>query len=215
MANEWYRKASWTKEDQDDFSTRLQRCRSDANRAQYLRIQASHLQLLAAPEMYQSALVLLERILTDFPSRFELAMTHFQKAECFEGLGDPRRALESYRRALQAEREFKNMKTNAWLEFGWLVVRHGFTDAYTETLAIMDEFKGQLMFPVERFRYFGILAIISAHNSDVAVARDFAAKALAATLTKDSGFRYHPTVGLVKNPDEKIIGRLQKIAAAR
>lgn len=215
MANEWYRKTSWIKEDQDDFSARLRRCRSDYARAQYLRIQASHLQLLATPEMYKWALVLLERILNDFPDQSQLAMTHFQKAECFEGLGEPRRALELYRCALQAEREFRNRKTNAWLEFGWLVIRCGFSDVYAETLAILDEFKGPLMFPVTCFKFFGILAIISDHNFDVVAAKDFAAKALTAASKNDSGFRYHPTVGLVKNPDEKIISHLQRIAAAQ
>lgn len=212
MAGEWYRKTSWTTADQDDFSARLRRCRSDAHRAQYLRIQASHLQLLGTPEMIRAALGLLERVLNEFPEKFELAMTHVQKAECMKALGNPVQALASYRNALQAEREFRNVKTNAWLDFGWLIACNAMVDKYDEALAILKEFMGSLIFPVERFKYFAILAIISNHYSDEVAARDFAKKSLEAVSMKDSGFRYHREVGLVKNADENIIKLLEKIA---
>jgi tetratricopeptide (TPR) repeat protein len=212
MAGEWYRKISWTEADQVDFSTRLQRCRSDGTRAQYLRIQASHLQSRGTPEMLVAALGLLERISNEYPQKFELAMTHFQKAECFEALGSVEKAFDSYRSALVVEREFKNMRTMAWLKFGVLAVKKKLSNHYDEALAILDEFKQSLVFPAERYSYFGIIAIVSDQKGDSRTAKECAQKALHAASETNSGFRYHPSAGLVKSPDAIMFNTLKEIA---
>jgi hypothetical protein len=44
MANDWYRKTTWSEADQADFFARFKRSRTPYNKAQYLRIQANYLE---------------------------------------------------------------------------------------------------------------------------------------------------------------------------
>ena len=41
---DWFRRSTWTVTDQQEFRESLNRCRSESGRAQYLRIQAVHLE---------------------------------------------------------------------------------------------------------------------------------------------------------------------------
>jgi hypothetical protein len=41
---EWFRRTTWTPEDEASFRARLKRSRGSFHKAQYLRIQAEHLQ---------------------------------------------------------------------------------------------------------------------------------------------------------------------------
>jgi len=68
MANDWFRKTSWGEADQADFFTRLKRSRTAGNKAQYLRIQASHLEGAGSPEFLRAAITLLDKMLTEFQS---------------------------------------------------------------------------------------------------------------------------------------------------
>jgi tetratricopeptide (TPR) repeat protein len=218
MAKEWYRKSSWSEADKADFFAHLKRSRSAFHKAQYLRIQAGHLQMISTPESSRAALQLLDKVLAEFPEQItEFAATCYQKAECLETLGDFAGAVEAYRNALEFERRYSNStRTLAWLDFGCFAVRTRMKKIYDEVLAVLDEFKGRLMFPFERYKYFGILAMISEAWGDSATARDFARKALTAAAVTDSGFRYHPTVGLVsaKEKDAEIHRALEKLASA-
>ena len=81
MANEWFRRTAWTKNDQAEFEARLARARKQ-NRAQYLRIQASHLMEAANPKLTSAALELLNRMLAEYPSDIQVAQAHVQRAEC-------------------------------------------------------------------------------------------------------------------------------------
>jgi hypothetical protein len=43
MADDWYRRKTWTAEDREEFFTRLRRSRGAFHKAQYARIQAFEL----------------------------------------------------------------------------------------------------------------------------------------------------------------------------
>jgi tetratricopeptide (TPR) repeat protein len=116
---EWFRRSTWSDADREDFNARLKRSRGDGNKAQYLRIQAGH---LADAGHHAVAIELLDRLFAEFPQRIELAQAHSQKAESLAQLGQTEAAVKEYRAALQTERDFPNVQTNAWLDFGWLIV---------------------------------------------------------------------------------------------
>src|SRR5262245_48893836 len=103
---DWFRRATWTDEDQADFIAHLRRCRSSANKAQYLRIQALHLQETGAKPLIMAALGLLEQLVRECPERTELASVYLQQGECRMALGKGDDAIESLRQSLEFQRGF-------------------------------------------------------------------------------------------------------------
>ncbi|MGH7352381.1 MAG: tetratricopeptide repeat protein [Candidatus Methylomirabilales bacterium] len=211
MASEWYRRTTWTKDDQADFEARLARARKQ-NRAQYLRIQASHLMEAANPALTSAALELLNRMLAEYPSDIQVAQAHAQRAECHIRLEELDKAIEAFRCALAREREFPNVRTTAWLDFGWLVVDRGLRQLYDEALRVLTELKDTMPFPVQRYKFHAIRALVAAERGALADAREEAKQALEAGRATRSGFRYHPTLGLVRDTGSDIHSRLEALA---
>lgn len=181
------------------------------NKAQYLRIQAGH---LADAGNHAAAIELLDRLFAEFPERIELAQAHAQRAESLAILGQIQAVIEEYRAALQTERDVPNVRTNAWLEFGWFVVERQLTDYYGEVSQVLQEFyeEGSLKFPAIEFRYTAIQALLADHRGDKVRARYFAQKALAEAAKGHSGVLYHPAVGLVGSELNAFAIRLRTLA---
>src|SRR5687767_401449 len=154
---EWFRRTTWTDQDREDFDARLKRSRDAGNKAQYLRIQAFHLAEVGNEEC---SIELLDRLFVEYPVKGELAQAHNQKASSLARLGKIAAAIEEYRAALQAERDFPNVRTNAWLDFGWLVVENQLSDLYDEVLRILKEFRDEsgLKFPASEYSYATVQA---------------------------------------------------------
>jgi tetratricopeptide (TPR) repeat protein len=207
---EWFRRTTWTEDDRAEFNARLMRSRGASSKAQYLRIQASH---LSDAGHHAAAIELLDRLLAEFPERGELAMAHSQRADSMAALGNRTIAIDEYRLAFDAERAFPNCRTNAYLSFGWLVVEFGLSGLYNEVLAIFSEFGGdlELPFPVMEYQRCAVLAVIAEAQGDSASARDFAVKAIAAASLQHSGFRYHANLGLVKSQPKWMQTKLDAI----
>ena len=212
MANDWFRKTTWSEADQADFFAHLKRSRGVGNKAQYLRIQASHLEETHKPELIQVALTLLDKMLTDFPEQGELASAQKQKASCLAALGKTDEAIASYRDALNTERKFPIRRTRAWLEFGRFICDRRLVDFYDEALAVLDELKYDLIFAADVYEFSGIRAIIAANRGDSESAKRFAKSALESAATTHSGFRYHPTAGLVRNKETPFYKSIEAIA---
>jgi hypothetical protein len=66
-----------------------------------------------------------------------------------------------------------------------------------QVLELFAQNESQLLFPVDRFRWHAARALIADAQKDRKTAREHSVKALAAAQLDDSGFRYHPKVGLV------------------
>src|SRR6266567_2107581 len=92
----WFRRSTWSLSDKTDFFARLARSRSAANRAQYLRIQAWHLQQVGTEPMYEAALDLLNMLIADYPEPTQLSEAHGQRAACLGGMGRTEDALLEY-----------------------------------------------------------------------------------------------------------------------
>jgi tetratricopeptide (TPR) repeat protein len=213
MANDWFRKTSWSEANQGDFFARLKRTRTVGNKAQYLRIQACHLESVGKPECLRAAITLLDKMLAEFPQQFELASAYFQKATCLAKLGEIEQAVDYFRLALQTEREFPRVQTRAFIEFGKLVVENNLTKFFDEALAELEKLdSGGIQFPVDVYEVFGVRAIIAAQKGESKKAKEFAKVALEAAAKVHSGFRYHSTLGLVRNKTTPFFKSVEGIA---
>lgn len=210
MTKDWFRKSTWTKSDAADFDARLQRARP-LGRAQYLRIQAFHLWETGGDAEIRAALGLVERLLRDYSNNIQVPLALHLQGQCLERLGDNRAALASYRRSVEEQRRMPSIKTDAYLEFAWLVAREKSSNLYDEALRLLDEFRGLAAFPIQRFRLSAIQALIAAERGESSAA-SYARAALAAAVETSSGFRNHPRLGLVAEGEEHLKGRLREIA---
>lgn len=211
-AKDWFRKTTWSESDQAKFFARLQRSRSAANKAQNLRIQAHHLEEAGAPKLLDAALNLLEKVINEFPATFELAQTYTQKASCLAKLGKIHEAIIYYRLAIETEKKFPQWGTRSWISFGRVVVDNGLIDLFDEVLHTLDSEPHRINFPADVYEKAGIRAIITAHQGNSEIAKKLAASAVEAATQLHSGFRYHPTVGLVRNKETRFYKSIQAIA---
>ena len=210
---EWYRRKTWTPEDQEEFFTRLRRSRPH-KRDQYLRIQAVCLQAVGTPEYLVGAIGLLDKLFSDYPDSIELPLGYRQKAECLDELGRTEEAEQAYRTSFSAMRRRPNMHPGTQIGFGMFVVKHRLTHLYREALEMLSEFTddSDLLFPLVRYRYSAIYAVISSYWELREEARTFAKRALEAAEQEDSGFRYHPKIGLVTQTDTELHRNLAEMA---
>src|SRR5215469_702284 len=110
---DWFRNVKWDAATEAHFNEKLRRAR---DKAQPLRIQAYYLQN-ANPK---AALALLDRYFA-LGINFDMASAFLHQAEAYLTLGDQEEALRSLEKALQREREFPSVKTQAWSRFALLV----------------------------------------------------------------------------------------------
>ena len=209
---EWFRRTTWTDDDREDFDAHLKRS-SDSNKAQYLRIQAYHLGEVGNQE---GAIELLDRLFAEFPDKAQLAQAHEQKGISLSRLGRIEAAIEEFRAALQAERDFPNVATSAWINFGWLVVEKQLTDLYDEVSRVLQEFRDEsgLKFPATEYRYATVQALLADAKGDHVVASGFAKLALAEAGKLHSGLKYHSGLGLVGSERTVFEKRLRVLAGS-
>ena len=213
MAKDWFRKTSWSEANQADFFTRLKRSRGASNKAQYLRIQASHLEGVGSPEFLKASLTLLDKMLAEFPERTELASAYGQKGTCLAKLGEIDQAIVYYRRALETEREFQKVKTYAFIKFGKLVVENNLTKYFDEALIALEELNSRgIQFPVDVYDAFGIRSLIAAQRGEFKKAKEFAKVALEAAAKVHSRLRNHATIGLVRDKETPFFKSVTAIA---
>jgi tetratricopeptide (TPR) repeat protein len=209
---DWFRKTSWSPGDQADFRARLTRSRANS-RAQYLRLQAYHLQEVGTAELVSAALTLLDELIATYPDSSDLASAHLQRGQCLADLGRHEDALAAYRCAFEAQRQRPNVRTDVRLTFGELILALHRADLYPEALERLDEFAGYEVFPAELYRLAAIRALIADAQGEPGVARDQAQRALDAAGRTESPFRYHRKLGLVRQVDPEVHQRLSALSA--
>ena len=205
--DDWYRRTTWDSDDQEAFFARLKRSRGQFHIAQYLRIQAIYLQ----DEYPENALQLLRMIREEFPEPSELASTYLQTAQCLVAVGKKGESIEWFRKVLDQEETHKGVQTQGYLDYPIFIVTEEKKDLYSEAKQILLKYVGRLMFPVDRYRWNMAMALIEWEEQNNTKAADHAKEALLASKIGNSGFRYHPKVGLVKKQDRRIKTLLEKI----
>jgi hypothetical protein len=99
------------------------------------------------------------------------------------------------------------------------VVEHSLQHLYPEFLAHAETkasrpggISALVVFPVDRYMLSSVLAIIARDGGDHVRAREHARDAVAAAALTHSGFRYHPTIGLVQETETAMYRNVAKIA---
>lgn len=202
---EWFRNRKWDAATEARFNEKLRRAR---DKAQPLRIQAGYL-VNTNPE---AALALLDRYFA-LGDRFDIAQAYLDQAEAHLTLGAQKEVLQSLENALQREREFPNVKTQAWSRYTLLIAEKRLDHLYDSALQVLRENPlTSHSFPVDGFRWNAASALIAVARGLCDQATQSAAKALQFADLTHSGFRYHPDVGLVGSQYEDLAKELHRLA---
>jgi len=206
MPRDWFRNQDWDAAISEEFEKRLCRAR---RKGQYLRIQASTL----ASTRPIVALELLERYFA-MSNDFDHAQAHVDRATALKTLNRFEEAADAYEAALQREAVFPNLQTQAYLELPLLIATRALESRFDRALAILEAGRGRLVVPVDHFRWHAARALILSAKGERSHAAPDAHLALAAASRNDSGFRYHPAVGLVTSAYGELLKDLATFGAA-
>jgi tetratricopeptide (TPR) repeat protein len=210
--DDWFRRETWTADDKDQFFKRLARSRGTLHKAQYLRIQALHLEGTGAKALVDEALGLLNLILSQYPEPVQLAMVHSQRATCLRTLGRVDESMAAFRDALAQQRSTRGVTTDAYIDYAQLILDLDRSDLFPEALSVLDEFGGDELFPIHRYRSGMIRAFIYESQGDLSKAALFARAALGASSETESVFRYHRDLGVVREIDAEVQRHLWELA---
>lgn len=200
--DDWFRNRRWDDEIAAQFEAKLKRAR---RKGQYLRLQAC---MLAKSEP-NVALRLLDRYFAQQDERFADAQAYVDRATALLTLGRVDEALDSYDEALRTEAKFPNVLTQAYIELPYVASVRGVQNRYGRALEILEEHRRRLMFPVDHFKWNAAQAIIAGASGSREKAREFANAALEFAAKDNSGFRYHPNVGLVSDEHAEALRQLR------
>jgi tetratricopeptide (TPR) repeat protein len=200
--DDWFRNNRWDDEIAAQFEAKLKRAR---RKGQYLRIQASTLAATDPPV----ALALLDRYFAQSDERMLDAPAHVDRATAFMALGRLEDALNSYEEALKAEAAGRSILTQAYVDLPYTVSVHGVRHRFDRALQILREHQERVTFPVESFKWNAAQAIIAGKKGLRNEAQMFATAALEAASKDHSGFRYHPTIGLVSDEHAEALQQLR------
>lgn len=207
---DWYRRIAWTKEDEVEYFAKLKRARQ-SSRAQYLYIQAATLTGTRRPELLNVAESLIQKLFTDYPDdRFNRSGSLELLGDIYRHRGDVDAAMAYYKQTIDFEKTYPNVQGPAFLSFSELAVKlekHEYFPFLEELLSAKVE---QYPFPIYKYKIYTLLSIISKTKGDKASADQFAKLANEHAAATTSGFRYHPTVGVVSERDTDLDERMNK-----
>ena len=206
MADDWFRNVDWNADVARRFEEKLGRAR---RKEQYLRIQAG----ILASKYPLVTLELLDRYFA-MADAFDHAQAYADRGAALKALGRIDEAADAYESALRREEEFPNLKTQAYLELPVLIATESLQSRYDRALIVLDQHVARLTFPVDHFLWHAARAlIIAARGNQIGAAPD-ARSALEAASRDESGFRYHPSVGLVTVKHTGLLRTLATLGAA-
>lgn len=204
MSNpDWYRNSDWSPEIAERFEARLARSRTQ--KAQYLRIQGSILKERHPAQ----AIALLERCIAEGDPAF-IAHAHAEMADASYRLGDVEAALRAFEAAMEQEAAEPMFRTNAPLDYAFLVALHERAERYDRALAVLDA-AGEGFLPSMTFEAAAARALIHSARGEADAARPAAVRALD-QLDCAGPIPGYPEVGAVPENDHPLFERLRAIA---
>lgn len=214
MPELWYRRTSWTAADREAFFARLRRSRTPYHKAQYLQIQAHHLYRLGRKATTRAALELIDVLLQEYPEPSQLASAYLVRDECLEALGELPAALEAYRQALQAQRNYPKVTTLAPQTFAWLVATAPLPECYREALSALEEFgnpHGIGVLVPNTYRTYAAKALLHAGLGEVGDAQQAATRAL--QLAEEREARVGEPTARVSGLARRVHAKIKELAA--
>jgi hypothetical protein len=208
---DWFRKTSWSSADSEDFERRLGRARQHS-RAQYLRIQATHLFETGAKDLIGVAAALAARVVSEYDDKIQTGQAHHLLGRCHEAVGNVSAALGEFRKAVDWEHRMPFVQTDAYLDFAWLVARQGATEHFVEAMDLLTRFADRPVFPIQRYHHHGAVALIANASGDHVGAKSAAKAALEAAHETSSPFRFHRLLGLFKPAPDDMRNQLERLA---
>ncbi len=199
--SDWYRRKTWTKEDEQAFFQKLGRARKD-RRAQYLKVQAIELVETRDKDLLKVAEFLLNKVLNDYPEdNFNRSSTLHTLGDIYKLTDNFEKAIDYYKQSIDFESTYPNVRTNSYLDYSELIVKTKRTNQYdfVENI-LLEELPGQI-FPLLRYKTCSILSIIFDYKDNKDQAKHFADLAEQNANQETSGLRYHKYLGVVKERD--------------
>jgi tetratricopeptide (TPR) repeat protein len=198
---DWFRRKSWTRTDEEEFFNKLSRARKDG-RGQYLKIQAIELLETRDSNLLTVAENLLNKFLTEYSNDdFNKAAVLYTLGEIYKIRQDYPKAIEFYKQAIDFEKDYPRVVTQAYLDYSELVVKSGDTTLFDEVELLLLERLPSLLFPVDKYKVNSLLSIISKHKNNTEEARRYAEVADKYTSVETSGLQYHKYLGVVQDRD--------------
>jgi hypothetical protein len=207
MTTDWYRHESWNEAVEKEFFAKLARARSQ--RDQYLAIQA----LTIAKGDPQTALRLVDIYFETKKTSSDDLGALTAKANALLASNQIDLAINTMKEILAIERIKPNRKTNTYVDYPFIVATQGLSAEYADALAVLDERKSDLAFPVSKFKWHAAKALIHRALQNLDDAKQQAGLALEAAQVKNSKLRYHRGLGLVGNEYKDMVAEMQKIYA--
>ncbi|MEZ7515502.1 hypothetical protein [Flavobacterium frigidarium] len=209
--SDWYRRKNWTENDEIEFYAKLNRAKKDG-RAQYLKIQAIELIETKEENLINVAESLLNKYLYEFPE------DNFNRSSCLGKLGEiyllrnsPLKALENFKKAIEFEKIYPNVITQATIKFSEIVIENNIEAEYKyveEILMNKINSENGLTFNNEKYIVYSILSIINKENGNNKIAKEYTEIAEQSANLESSGFTYHKKLGIVTKRnsilDEKV-----------
>ena len=195
----WYTKKTWTKEDEEEFFTRLKRAR-EHNRPQYLKTQAFALIETKEPELLDVAESLLNKMLKEYPNdTFNKSSALDILGDIYQQRGDYHTALKYYEESINFENDSpKSPETPSFLSYSELIIKTQQTDKYSIVENLLFDRMDSVILPVQKYKIASILSVIYQSKNNQELAQHYAEIAEKNATAETSGFRYHKNLGLVK-----------------
>lgn len=193
----WYRKQTWTVEDEADFFRKLAKCKSDQERVTNLRIQSAHLSEI--PELRPKSIELLKYSISRFPNSDEYLLSITMLARNLALIGDLHEAISFYQRGI----EYKNIsksreETVLPIDFALFVIKEDLSNFFELAELTLGEYlkRSPFLLPVDQFHIYGAFALFAAHGGRPSDAQKFAREAFHYAEMKHSGLQNHPRLGV-------------------
>ena len=192
----WYRNEVWSPEVEKAFLTKLAKARSQ--RDQYLKVQISYL----SKSYPKDALRLCELYHTTRRDKSWDLQVIDAAAKAHENLGNISEALACYREIVQCSDESSFYPDNVLFDMPFLIARKGPTTEFSFALQLLTRAQLHLgnqdiSFAKQHFLFHATHALIRNRSGQKQEAIEHAVTALKVAGVKNSGLRYHRTIGLV------------------
>ncbi|KAB1158551.1 hypothetical protein F7018_07995 [Tenacibaculum aiptasiae] len=194
---EWYRKKSWSEKDKEEFFNRLKRARK-YNRAQYLKIQAIELIETNNLKLLDIAESLLNKMLNEYSEeKSQISSALNSLGDIYLKQNEIEKAIEFYRKSIDFEKNFPNVKTQSYLEYSELIIKNNKLEEFDFVETIILERFDDIIFPIEKYKTASILSIVYEKKGLKESSTKYAEIAEQNANKETSGLRYHQHLGLV------------------